>query len=74
MGIMILADFSIPFSTPFTTMKWVASMKTTSQSMGRQGLAVNWLKDAMNSSADLPAKLLVAASTMNSSVQPDTTT
>lgn len=37
-GIIILADFSIPFSTPFTMMKWVTRRKSTSQITGRQGL------------------------------------
>ena len=73
MGIMIFDDFSMPFSTPFTTMKCVASRKTIIQSIGRQGLATKLSKAAMNWSADLPAKLLVAASRMYSSVQPDTT-
>ena len=72
-GIMILADFSIPFSTPLTMMRWVASRNSTSQMTGRQGLLTKLLKDAMKSAADFPAKLLVAASPINSSVHPATT-
>ena len=72
-GIMILADFSIPFSTPLTMMRWVANRNSTSQMTGRQGLLTKLLKDAMKSAADFPAKLLVAASPINSSVHPATT-
>ena len=61
-GIMILADFSIPFSTPFTMMKWVISMKATKP-----------LNEVMKSLADWPAKAFVPACTMYSSVQPATT-
>ena len=43
---MILADFSIPFSTPLTMMRWVASRNSTSQMTGRQGLLTKLLKDA----------------------------
>ena len=73
MGIIILADFSIPFSTPFMMMKCVANKNTTNQITGRHGLLTKPLKEAMNSEADLPAKLLVAASPINSKVQPATT-
>lgn len=73
MGIIILADFSMPFSTPFTMMKCVANKNIISQIIGRHGLLTNPLKEEINSAADLPAKLLVAASPMNSKVQPATT-
>ena len=73
MGIIILADFSMPFSTPFMMMKWVTNRNTISQITGRHGLLTKPLKEAMNSAADLPAKLLVAASPINSRVQPATT-
>ena len=54
-------------------MRWVASRNSTSQMTGRQGLLTKLLKDAMKSAADFPAKLLVAASPINSSVHPATT-
>ena len=41
-------------------MKCVANKNTTNQITGRHGLLTKPLKEAMNSAADLPAKLLVA--------------
>lgn len=72
MGIIILADFQYPFHS-FMMMKCVANKNTTNQITGRHGLLTKPLKEAMNSAADLPAKLLVAASPINSKVQPATT-
>ena len=46
-GIMILADFSMPFSTPFTMMKWVESRNSTSQMSGRQGLVEKAVNELM---------------------------
>ena len=72
-GIMILDDFSMPRSTPFTMMKWVISMKTNIHRAGRHGWATKPLNEAMKSLADCLAKVFVPACTMYSSVQPATT-
>ncbi|CDC52262.1 unknown [Bacteroides finegoldii CAG:203] len=72
-GIIILEDFSIPFSTPFTMMKWVINKKETNQTTGRQGLLENCWKEVMNSSGVFPAKPFEAASNIYSSVHPATT-
>ena len=72
-GIIILDDFSIPFSTPFTMMKWVASKNRVSHKAGRQGLLEKLWKEEMNSAGVLPAKLLLTASNIYSNVHPATT-
>ena len=72
-GIIILEDFSIPFSTPFTMMKCVISRKAINQITGRQGLLENCWNEVMNSPEVFPEKPLVAASRIYSSVHPATT-
>ena len=46
-GIMIFADFSIPFSTPLAMMKWVESRNKTNHTSGRQGLVEKVVNELM---------------------------
>ena len=72
-GIRILEERSMPFSTPRVMMKWVISTKRTDQTTGRHGLLTKLLKVLMNPSAVCPLRPPLTAWRMYSSVQPATT-
>ena len=72
-GIMILDERSMPFSTPFTIMKWVMSKNKTVHTTGSQGLLTNVSNRVMKSAGVLSAKWPTPADTMYCSVHPATT-